>query len=87
MTGIYKDLFSIFITPRCVCFDSWYGSLANLKLLRSFGWGWLTRLKCNRSVRREKGPPLAVCDAAMASSGTVVWLPGYGLIKVFRIVA
>jgi hypothetical protein len=75
------------LTPRGVCFDSWYGSLDNLKLLRSFGWRWLTRLKSNRSVRLEKGPPVAVRDAAIASSGTVVWLPGYGLIKVFRIVA
>ena len=74
-------------TPRCVCFDSWYGSLDNLKLLRSFGWRWLTRLKSNRSVRLESGPPVAVRDAAIAPSGTVVWLSGYGLVKVFRIVA
>jgi len=75
------------LTPRCICFDSWYGSLDNLKLLRSFGWRWLTRLKSNRSVRREHGPAVAVSDAVIASSGTVVWLPGYGLVKVFRIVA
>jgi putative transposase len=75
------------LTPRCVCFDGWYGGLDNLKLLRSFGWRWLTRLKSNRSVRLERGPPVAVRDAPIAASGTVVWLPGYGLVKVFRIVA
>lgn len=75
------------LTPRSVCFDSWYGRLDNLKLLRSFGWRWLTRLKSNRSVRREGGAAVAVRDAAIASSGTVVWLPGYGLVKVFGIVA
>jgi hypothetical protein len=74
-------------TPRCVCFDSWYGGLDNLKLLRSFGWRWLTRLKCNRAVRLEHGPPLPVCAAPISAAGTVVWLPGYGLVKVFRIVA
>jgi putative transposase len=29
-------------TPSCVCFDSWYSGLANLKLIRSFEWRWLT---------------------------------------------
>ena len=74
-------------TPRCVCFDSWYGGLDNLKLLRSFGWRWLTRLKSNRQVRLERGPPVPVRDAPLTAAGTVVWLPGYGLVKVFRIVA
>ena len=73
--------------PRCVCFDSWYGGLDNLKLLRSFGWRWLTRLKSNRQVRLERGPPVPVRDAPLTAAGTVVWLPGYGLVKVFRIVA
>src|SRR5215210_4160569 len=36
--------------PRCVAFDSWYSGLENLKLIRSFGWVWLTRLKSNRKV-------------------------------------
>jgi DDE superfamily endonuclease len=75
------------LTPRCVCFDGWYGGLDNLKLLRSFGWRWLTRLKSNRSVRLEQGPPLPVRDAPLSAAGTVVWLVGYGLVKVFRIVA
>lgn len=74
-------------TPRCVCFDSWYSGVDNLKLLRSFGWRWLTRLKCNRSVRLDRGPPQAVQHAAISAGGTVVWLVGYGLVKVFRIVA
>ncbi len=33
--------------PKCVCFDSWYSGLDNLKLLRSLGWTWLGRLKSN----------------------------------------
>jgi len=36
--------------PDWVLFDSWYSSLGNLKLLRSLGWRWLTRLKANRLV-------------------------------------
>lgn len=43
-------------TPECVVFDSWYGSLENLKLINGFGWVWLTRLKANRLV----STPIAV---------------------------
>jgi hypothetical protein len=75
------------LTPRCVCFDGWYSGVDNLKVLRSFGWRWLTRLRGNRSVRVDRGPPQAVRDAAISAAGAVVWLVGYGLVKVFRIVA
>jgi hypothetical protein len=73
--------------PRCVLFDSWYSSLDNLKLIRACGWTWLTRLKSNRLVRLDGRPPKAVKDTPVAASGTTVWLPGYGLVKVFGIVA
>jgi len=36
--------------PAYVAFDSWYGSLANLKQVRACGWTWLTQLKANRLV-------------------------------------
>jgi len=29
--------------PQLVCFDSWYGSIDNLKLCRALGWHFLTR--------------------------------------------
>jgi putative transposase len=73
--------------PRCVLFDGWYSGLANLKLLRGFGWNWLTRLKCNRLVNRDRQGTRALRDTDIAASGTTVWLPGYGLVKVFKIVA
>ncbi|MEN9847286.1 MAG: hypothetical protein RL368_26 [Pseudomonadota bacterium] len=38
--------------PECVCFDGWYSSLENLKLIRKLKWHWLTRLKSNRLVRK-----------------------------------
>lgn len=34
--------------PPCVVFDGCYSSLDKLKLIRSYSWIWLTRLKCNR---------------------------------------
>jgi hypothetical protein len=74
--------------PQCVCFDSWYGSCENLKFLRDqMGWIWLTRLKANRLVNKDRQALKPVSQTEIASSGTVVWLKGYGLVKVFKIVS
>jgi len=73
--------------PRCVLFDSWYAGLDNLKQIRSYGWVFLGRLQGNRLVRLDYGEPTAVEALPIAESGTVVWLPGFGLVKVFRTVA
>jgi putative transposase len=72
-------------TPRYVCFDGWYSALENLKLIRTFGWPWLTRLKHNRLVNPdgEGNRPLAACN--ICNAGTRVHLKGYGFILVFRI--
>lgn len=74
-------------TPECVVFDSWYSSLDNLKLIRSYGWIWLTRLKRNRHVNPDNIGNRPLTEAELAATGTVVHLKGYGLIKVFKIVA
>lgn len=75
------------LNPKCVCFDSWFSSLENLKLLRTLGWTWLTRLKSNRKIRVDFGKPQAINTVAIPEQGCVVHLPGYGLIRVFRVVA
>ncbi len=75
------------LQPKCVCFDSWYSSLDNLKLLRSLGWTWLGRLKSNRKVRVDFGSPQALSTVDIPLAGRVVHLPGYGSIRVFRVVA
>lgn len=73
--------------PRCVAFDGWYSSLDNLKLLRTLGWAWLTRLKSNRLVNKDRQGTRPLYRSDIAATGTEVWLPGYGLVKVFKIVA
>ena len=73
--------------PECVGFDGWYSSLENLKLIRSLGWRWLTRLKANRNVNLDRQGLLPLSQTAIAATGTVVHLEGYGLIRVFKIVA
>ncbi len=72
--------------PTLVTFDSWYSSLENLKLVRSFGWEWLTRLKSNRQVSVKAGEPQALSDLTIPATGLPVHLRGYGLVKVFRTV-
>jgi putative transposase len=69
---------------RLVCFDSWYGSIENLKLVRSFGWHFLTRLKANRQIRVNRSGLQAVSEAGLCGGdGTICWLKGVGEIKVF----
>jgi putative transposase len=73
--------------PQCVAFDSWFSALDNLKLINSYGWTWLTRLKCNRLVNPERIGNRPISEVEIAPTGTVVHLKGYGFIKVFKIVA
>jgi putative transposase len=75
------------LSPRCVCFDSWYSSLDNLKLVRALGWTWLCRLKSSRKVRVAFGSPQAIRTVDIPEQGCEVYLPGYGSIRVFRVVA
>lgn len=73
--------------PRCVLFDSWYASLANLKQVRACGWPWLTRLKRNRLVNPGGQALTPLADCPIGPDGQTVWLKGYGPIRVFRLAA
>ena len=73
--------------PACVVFDSWYSGLENLKAIRGHGWRWLTQLKVNRKVNLDRQGSRGVGETAIAATGTVVWLEGYGPVKVFQIVS
>jgi len=73
--------------PRCVCFDSWYSGKDNLKAVRDCGWTFLTQVRCNRKVNPDRAGNRPIRDCEIASTGTVVHLEGFGLVKAFRIVA
>ncbi len=73
--------------PACVLFDSWYSSLENLKHLRALNFCWLTRLKANRLVNKDRQGQRPLSRTDISAAGTAVWLQGYGLVKVFKIVA
>lgn len=73
--------------PDGVAFDSWFSALENLKLIRSYGWIWLTRLKQNRLVNPDAKGNRRLEELELSDKGTVVHLKGYGFIKIFKIVA
>ena len=72
--------------PAMVCFDSWYSALDNLKLVRGLGWYFLTRLKSNRQVNPQGKGLRAVSELDIDEAGLIVWLKGFGQIKVFRLI-
>jgi putative transposase len=70
-------------TPSCVCFDSWYSSLDNLKTIRTCGWRWLTCLEKNRQVNPDGQGNVRLDQVVIPEEGLIVHLRGYGLIRVF----
>lgn len=73
--------------PRYVCFDSWYSSKENLKAVRSHGWHFLTQVRSNRRVDPDKTGNRSISDCAIAATGTIVHVEGFGFVKAFRLVA
>lgn len=74
------------LTPRCVCFDAWYSGKENLKAVRRHGWTFLTQVRSNRRVNPDRTGNRPIAQCAIAATGTVVHLEGFGLVKAFRIV-
>jgi putative transposase len=74
------------LVPKYGLFDSRYASIPNLKYVRSKQWKFLTRMKVNRQVRLNRQPAKAVSPMPISAHGTVVWLPEFGEVKVFRVV-
>ena len=72
--------------PEIVGFDSWYGSLENLKLVRDCEWHWLTQLKSNRLVDPDGTGNRPISELFIPPLGRLVHLKGYGWIKVFKTV-
>jgi hypothetical protein len=72
--------------PSLILFDSWYASVDNLKIIRRYGWHWLTRLKKNRLVNPDDTKNIQIQEIEIPSEGRIVHLKAYGFIKVFKIV-
>jgi len=81
------------LKARTILFDSWYGSVNNLKLIARNGWTFFTTLKSNRkvSVSRETGyqnlDELAYDEGSLVS-GLVIKLKEVPfMVKLFKLVA
>lgn len=68
-------------TPAFTLFDT---CIDNLKLIRSLGQLWLTRLECNRHINPDKTKNRPVKEVLFSEQGDIVHLKGYGMIKVFK---
>lgn len=74
--------------PEYVLFDSWYGSLENLKAIACLDWLFLTRLKCNRQVNAtgKQGGNVAIETLEeIPEGGQAVHLRGFGMVRAFRV--
>jgi len=84
--NMLKKAYERGFSPKYVVFDSWYGSLKNLKTIRKYNWKWITRLKSVRKVSiigDKRNRPISEVD--IPNKGIKVHLRGYGWIKVFKI--
>ena len=75
------------VRPECVALDSCFSAWANLKLIASAGWRWLTRLKCNRLVKPDRTGNRPNREIPIGTHGRVVHLKGDGMMRVFKSVA
>lgn len=72
--------------PEYVIFDSWYGSIDNLKTIDNFNWKWVTRMKKNRLVSAVPRQHRNLENLEIPAQGLIVHLKAYGFIKVFKLV-
>ena len=75
-------------TPEMVLMDSWYASMATLKLIEGFHWIFVTRFRNNRTVSTAPGKEnrFKISELKIPEEGMIVHLKGFGQIKIFLIV-
>ncbi len=78
------DVLAWGLEPAFVTGDSWYSSLENLKMIKNHHQGFLFALESNRLVSVEKGHWLQVQQWVIPEDGLLVYLRGFGTVKVFR---
>lgn len=72
--------------PGFVIIDSWYSSLDNLKMIDHLGWKFVAWVKGNRKVSFVKGKQQLIRDIPIPNEGCVVWLRGFGVVKIVKLV-
>lgn len=72
------------LKPNFMTADSWYSCVDNLKTVRKHSMGLMFAVESNRSVSIEKGTWQQVQMLDIPESGRMVWLRGFGEVKLFR---
>ena len=72
------------LEPAFVTGDSGYSSQDNLKMIKNHHRGFLFALESNRLVSIEKGSWSSVRQLTIPEDGLLVYLRGFGTVKVFR---
>jgi len=71
------------IKPAWITNDSWYSSNNNLKYLKNKRLSLLSGIANNRLVSLEKGQEVQVQTLEIPEEGLVVYLKGFGWVKIF----
>lgn len=81
------------LSPAFVIMDAWYASLETLKLIdRVLSWKFVSWLQHNRKVHFYHTTPdsklksHSISNLPIPEEGTLVWLPGFGKVKIFKVV-
>lgn len=72
------------LEPAFVTGDSWYSGEDNLKRVKNHALGWLFAIESNRTVSVDKGKWTQVQKLDIPDGGLLVWLKGFGNVKLFR---
>lgn len=74
--------------PQAIVIDSWYSALETLHQINNYGWVFLAWLRSNRIVYPGKGRQNRhpIREITIPKQGRLVFLKGFGQVKVFRII-
>lgn len=72
------------LKPSFVTADTWYSCVDNLKKVKNNSMGLMFAVESNRLVSIEKGTWQQVQTLDIPESGKMVWLRGFGEVKLFR---
>lgn len=72
------------LKPSFVTADTWYSCVDNLKKVKNHSMGLMFAVESNRLVSIEKGTWQQVQTLDIPESGKMVWLRGFGEVKLFR---
>jgi hypothetical protein len=78
------QVFAWGLNAAFVTADSWYACEKNFKTVKHHGMSFMFAVENNRTVSIEKGTWVQVHKLDIPEEGLLVWLRGFGQVKLFR---